>query len=144
MARHGSHENISRANDVKMGSERSFGFVFAAVFAAFGGWQLYLGDTVWAWAPLAGAGVFAMVALALPRLLRPLNIVWFKFGLLLHKIVSPLVLGLMFFVTVTPIALIFKILGKDPLSLRLEPRADSYWIHRDPPGPDPQSMSNQF
>ena len=144
MVRHGSHENISRTNDVKMGSERSFGFIFTAVFAAFGGWQLYLGDTVWAWAPLAGAGVLAIIALALPRLLRPLNIVWLKFGLLLHKIVSPLALGLVFFVTVTPTALIFKLLGKDPLSLGLEPKANSYWIHRDPPGPDPQSMSNQF
>ncbi|HMB48131.1 MAG TPA: SxtJ family membrane protein, partial [Afifellaceae bacterium] len=74
----------------------------------------------------------------------PLNKLWMKFGLLLHNIVNPLVMGLLFFLTITPIALYFRISGKDPLKLRLEPDARSYWIDRDPPGPDPKTMPNVY
>lgn len=144
MAAHGSHEDFSRANEVQMGSERSFGFVFAAVCGGLGGWWTYHGDVERGYPALGLAVAFLLIALLFPALLRPLNVLWFKFGLLLHKIVSPLVLGLLFFIVVTPVALIFKVLGKDPLSLSLAPKAESYWIRRDPPGPEPQSMSNQF
>ncbi len=67
-----------------------------------------------------------------------------KFGLLLHRVVNPLTMGVIFFFTVTPIALMFRILGKDPLRLKLDPEAKSYWIYRDPPGPRPDSMKQQF
>ncbi|MBF0249354.1 MAG: hypothetical protein HQL35_01860 [Alphaproteobacteria bacterium] len=144
MVKQGSHEDFSRASDVRMGSERSFGIVFAVVFGLVGGWQHYNGNVDWGVPVLGVGGAFLLVALAVPALLRPLNVLWFKLGLLLHKVVSPLVLGLLFFVTVTPIALLMKVFGKDPLSLRLDPQADSYWIRRDPPGPAPKSMSKQF
>ena len=65
-------------------------------------------------------------------------------GVLLYTIVNPVVLGLLFYLTVTPIALLMRLLHKDPLRLRREPDATSYWIHRSPPGPTPESMKNQF
>jgi len=144
MAMNYSHEKFSRSNGPHMGSERSFGVVFAVVFAVLGSWWAYQGNVDWGYSFLSVGVVFALIALIIPSVLHPLNVIWFRFGLLLHKIVSPLILGLIFFVTVTPIALVFKVLRKDPLNRRLSPEAKSYWIRRDPPGPDPQSMSNQF
>jgi len=75
--------------------------------------------------------------------LAPLNKWWTKLGLLLYRVVSPIVLGLLFYVTLTPIALVMRLLGKDPLRLRRDPDAASYWIDRSPP-PAPESMKNQF
>lgn len=139
-----THESLSGTSETKMGSERSFGLVFAGVFACLGGWKLYSGAADWGWGALAIAFVFAVLALAAPGVLKGPNLLWFRLGLLLHKIISPLVLGLLFFLTVTPTALVMRLLGKDPLRLRLDPDAKSYWIHRDPPGPEPKSMTQQF
>jgi hypothetical protein len=87
---------------------------------------------------------FLAAALLRPAVLAPLNRVWTRFGLLLHRIVSPVVLGIMFFVVITPMGLIMRALGKDPLRLRLEREARSYWIERRPPGPPPDTLNNQF
>jgi hypothetical protein len=76
--------------------------------------------------------------------LNPLNRLWLKFGLLLYKIVNPIVLGLLFFATIAPIGLIMRLTGKDFLRLKLDREAKSYWIERAPPGPSPQSMRNQY
>ena len=138
-----SFEDFNRDDDVKVGSDRSFGFVFAAFFTIIGLWPLVGGHPMRIWA-LALAVVFVLVSLIYPRLLKPLNIVWFKFGMLLHKIMNPLIMGLLFFVTLTPIALIMKALGKTPISRHFDPDAPSYWIERTPPGPAPDSMKNQF
>ena len=139
-----SHENLARENEVEVGSERGFGIVFAVVFTIVGLWPL-TGESgqVRMWA-LVVAAAFLVAAFVFPAILKPLNLLWFKFGLLLHKIVNPLVMGLLFFSTVTPTALIFKLLGKDPLRLKAQPEADSYWIPRDPPGPERGGMKNQF
>ena len=137
------HEDFAREEEVKVGSERSLGMVFAAVFAIVGLFPLWDGGAVRLWA-LIVAGVFLALALIAPALLGPLNRLWFRFGMLLNRIVSPLVIGLLFFLTVTPMALIMRVAGKDPLRLRFDKAAESYWIPRDPPGPDPQTMRNQF
>ena len=137
------HEDFAREEEVKAGSERSLGIVFAAVFAIVGLFPLWDGGAVRLWA-LIVAGVFLALALIAPALLGPLNRLWFRFGMLLNRIVSPLVIGLLFFLTVTPMALIMRVAGKDPLRLRFDKAAESYWIPRDPPGPDPQTMRNQF
>ena len=144
MVSHNLHEKLFRDLQVKMGSERSFGFVFAIVFFALGVWRVHHSDYELAILFLALAAVFAFFGAVVPRFLRPLNILWFWFGMKLQKIVSPIVLGMLFFTTVTPTALIFKLLGKDLLNMRIEKEIDSYWIHRDPPGPKPESMSKQF
>lgn len=137
------HEDYHRKDDIKVGGEKSFGIVFAVVFTIIGLWPLW-GASAPRWWALIVAGIFLVAGFVAPKLLRPLNLLWFRFGMLLHKIVNPLVMGLVFFVTVTPTGLIFRLLGKDPLRLKLEPDAESYWIKRDPPGPDGPSMSNQF
>jgi hypothetical protein len=79
-----------------------------------------------------------------PSLLSPLNRLWLGLGAILHRIVNPLVMGLMFFAVITPTALILKLIGKDLRRRRFSPGTQSYWIPRQPPGPEPQSMRNQF
>lgn len=138
-----AHERLSADKEVKLGSDRSFGLVFTVVFAVIGAFPLIHGLPPRVWALGIAAG-FLLVSLVRPRSLRPLNLLWFKFGLLLHGIVNPVIMGLLFFVTVTPMALALRLLGKDPLKRRLEPAATSYWIIRQPPGPAPESMKNQF
>ncbi len=137
------HEDFARDDKVEGSSDRSFGFVFAAVFTLIGLWPLMGGGQVRIWA-LGIAAAFAVVVLARPGLLAPLNRLWTRFGLLLHKVVSPLIMGMLFYLTVTPIGLLMRAMGKDPLRLRPDPDAASYWIERDPPGPAPETMKNQF
>jgi predicted membrane metal-binding protein len=137
------HEDFSREEHVKAGSDRGFGFVFAGFFALVSALSWWRGHIGWHWTlPLAAA--FVVVALVYPRLLAPLNKLWLKIGLLLYKVMNPLVLGLLFFVTITPIGFVMRLAGKDFLRLRLDRGAKSYWIERTPPGPPPQSMRNQF
>ena len=90
------------------------------------------------------AGVFLAVTLVAPALLGPLNKLWLRFGLLLHRVVSPLVLGIMFYAVVTPMGWIMRVCGKDNLKVRGRGGEGSYWIRRDPPGPKPDSLNNQF
>jgi hypothetical protein len=90
------------------------------------------------------AALFLLVALVYPRLLNPLNKLWLKLGLLLYKVVNPIVLGLLFYLTIMPIGFIMRAFGKDFLRLKRDSSASSYWIDRTPPGPPPQSMRNQF
>ena len=128
---------------VKSSSDRSFGIVFTVFFAIIALLPLLHGHPLRLWA-LSLAAVFLLLALLLPASLAPLNRLWTKFGMLLHHIVSPLALGILFFLVVTPIALVMRILGKDPLRLRLDRSAKSYWIERTPPGPAADSLKNQF
>ena len=141
------HENLSQRDDIKVGSERSFGIVFAVVFVVIALLPLLAKadqeGIVRIWA-LIVAAFFAISALTMPRILAPLNKLWFRFGLVLHKIVNPLIMGLLFFVTVTPIGLLMRALGKTPLQLGFDDNADSYWISRTPPGPAPETMKRQF
>jgi hypothetical protein len=88
--------------------------------------------------------VFLVLGLAWPRILAPLNRIWTRLGLFLGMIVSPVVLGLMYFVVVTPIGVLMRCLGKDPLRLRRDPGTKSYWIMREPPGPPGETMRDQF
>jgi hypothetical protein len=125
------------------GSDRNFGLVMAAAAAVFGCLPL-LRLAAPHWWLIAVAVTFAAVALAVPRALHPLNYLWFRLGLLLHRVMSPLIIGAVFFLCVTPIGLIMRLFGKDVLSLRRRADLASYWIVRDPPGPEPGTMTNQF
>lgn len=137
------HEHMSHDEVEEIGSDRSFGFVFTAFFAVLGCWPLWDGQPVNPYL-LGVSGVFLVLALVIPKVLHPLNVVWMKFAALLNRIVSPIVLGLLFFVTITPMALALRIMGKDPLHRSFSKEAKSYWIERKPPGPPPESMRNQF
>ena len=137
-----THEHI-RHYDVERGSDRNFGITFAVVCALLAAPALWQGrDSAWIWGPLAA--LFAVVALARPQLLRPLNQLWFRFGMLLNKVVAPVVMLVIFLVSVTPTGLILRAMGKDPLRLKRDAAARTYWIERTPRGPTPESMRRQF
>ena len=139
----GAHEFQAREEVDKVSSERSFGLIFAGFFALLGALSLYSGAERWHyWFPLAG--VFAVLAYAAPRLLAPLNRLWAKVGLLLHMVISPVILGILFYVCVTPIGMLMRMSGRDPLRRKFEPAAKTYWITREPPGPAPETFNNQF
>jgi hypothetical protein len=138
-----SHENFTRQDDIRIGSERSFGIVMAVALifvAAFNWWH---DGHVWIWF-CGAAGLFLTAAFVVPAALKPLNWLWFKFGLLLHAVINPVVMGLLFYGAVLPTGLIMRALRKDLLRLRREPDSDSYWIVRNPPGPKPETMKDQF
>lgn len=135
--------NRAPSDEPQGSSNRSFGLVFTVVFALVAGWPLLHDAPPRLWAA-AVAAAFLVIALAAPSLLTPLNRLWTQFGLLLHRIMSPLVMSILFFIGVTPIALLMRLTGKDPLNLRFDPTAKSYWIERDPPGPAPETMKHQF
>jgi saxitoxin biosynthesis operon SxtJ-like protein len=138
-----THEDFSRQDEIKPSSERSFGLVVAIFFLIVTFWPVIRAEPVRWWA-LGMAAVFAAVALLWAPALTPLNKAWTKFGVLLYRVVSPAVMAILFYVTVTPIALLMRLLGKDPLRLRRDRNAKSYWIDRIPPGPAPESMKNQY
>ena len=130
-------------DDGEGSSDRSFGFVFAVVFGLIGLYNAWHAGKAWPWLALVAAG-FLAVALLRPVLLARLNKLWMKFGLLLAMIVNPIVLGILYFLVFTPMALLARLVGKDFLKLKREPQAKSYWIVRDPPGPEAVSMKDQF
>jgi len=139
---HTFHENF-RQEEVVAGSDRGFGLVLTVVFALIGAFKLWHGHAVGVvWCAVALA--FLVLAVARPKMLAPLNHLWLKLGLLLYKIVNPLVMALMFYLVILPIGLLMRLFRKDHLSLKYDPRASSYWIERRPPGPAPDTLRNQF
>ncbi len=139
----GSHEFQQRTEVAKASSDRNFGLVFAAFFGLLGALGLWHGSGRWPiWFGLAV--VMLILALAAPRVLAPLNWVWMMFGLLLHAVISPIMLGVMFYGCITPIGYLMRLSGKDPLQLTREPDAESYWIRRIPPGPNAESFKDQY
>jgi hypothetical protein len=117
--------------------------VFATVFLLVAAWPLLSGGAWRQWA-LVVAGLFAAVAWTVPALLAPLNRLWMGLGVLLHRLVSPVILVFIFFVVITPLGLLMRALGKNPLRLRLDRQVTSYWIARKPPGPKPETFIDQF
>lgn len=139
-----SHEIFDRPDDVVMGSDRSFGIVFGCFFLILAGLKFWAHPNNWVYVWLAASVLTFAIAFMAPHVLRPFNTIWFRFGLLLHKIVSPLIMGLLFYLVVTPIGWIMRARGKRPLNLAFDPAATSYWIDRKPPGPEPGTFQNQF
>jgi len=141
------HTEINLQQPAKIGSERAFGLVFAVVFLLIALWPLFERASAHgsprAWA-IGVAAAFALCAWLAPRVLAPLNRLWFRFGELLHRIVSPIALGVIFFGVITPYALVMRIFGRDALLLRKRSARPSYWVRREPPGPPPGSFDNQF
>jgi hypothetical protein len=138
------HESYERRHETPAGSsDRNFGIVFCVVFSIIGVLPLFFGGGPRVWS-LVVAAAFLAVALLRPAVLAPLNRLWMRFGDLLHRIVSPLVLGFMFFGVITPMGLLRRALGGDPLRLRFDRQARSYWVDRVPPGPPPDTLKNQF
>ena len=126
-----------------MPTNRSFGIVFSIVFFLLGIFPLALNESVY-FVPLFTSVSLLFLTFTLPRILTPFNYIWFRFGMLLHAIVSPIALGILFYGVVTPTGLLMRLFGKKPLALDFDRDAPSYWIQRSPPGPTPESMTNQF
>jgi hypothetical protein len=137
------HENLDRIEEIKVSSNRSFGMVFTLVFLVVGIWQISAGKSL-GWYFFASAILFFIVTITFPSVLGPFNRVWFKFGLLLGQAVNPVILGLIFFLVVTPTGIVRRLLGKDSLHLKPKTNLKSYWIDRNPRGPKLGSMTKQF
>jgi hypothetical protein len=137
------HEDLTRDQQVEGSTNRSFGLVFTCVFLIIAVWPVFTGHSLRWWA--GGVAVaFATVSLAKPEVLTPLNALWTKLGIFLGKIVAPIAMGVLFYAVITPLAVVMRISGKDPLKLERDATAESYWVSREPPGPPPDSMTNQF
>jgi Saxitoxin biosynthesis operon protein SxtJ len=124
-------------------SDRTFGLVFAGFFCLIALWPAVSGRQLRWWA-FALAVIFLAATFLAPRLLTPLNRIWFRLGLVLHHVVNPVVMALVYYSAVVPMGLLMRARGKDLLRLKRDPALESYWIVRDPPGPPPGSMSRQF
>lgn len=138
-----AHESFSREEEVQTPSERSFGFVFATVFLIVALFPL-LGGGEPRWWAIAVSAAFLAAALLVPAVLAPLNRLWFKFGMLLHRVVSPLILGFLFYLVVLPVGLLLRLFGKRVVERGFDRSARSYWIERTPAGPAPDTLRNQF
>ena len=125
--------------DVKIGSNRSFGIVFFLVFLLISIYPLINNDSIRIWS-LVVSLIFLFLGIINSNLLLPLNRLWFKFGIFLGKIISPIIMGIIFFLVVTPIGLIMRLIGKDVLNLKYSDYR-SYWIEKNGPK---SKMKNQF
>lgn len=123
-----------------------FGGLFVVVFALLASWAAWRGATPWATGFAAASSLFLLLTLTAPRRLTPLNRAWMALGHLLGRIISPIVLGLMFYGLITPVALVQRLRGRDALRLRAfrDPKLASHWVRRDPVGPAPESFRRQY
>ena len=137
----GSHETF-RAYEASGPSNRSFGFTFAGLFAVLCGVSSWRSGSINVWL-LGAAAVFLIVTLTAPGLLGPLNRVWSGIGRILHAVVSPIILAILFYGVITPIGVLARLLGHDPLRRRIDRGAPSYWVERKP-GATKNSMRKQF
>lgn len=135
-----SHENYDRAEKIKISSEKNFGLTLGIIFSAIGLLPMFAGHSVRIWA-LALSIAFIGPALLKPELLKWPNLYWAKLGLLLNKIVSPVILFILFFFVFFPIGLLLKIFKKDVLSLKIDKTKKSYWIKSET---TPTNMVDQF
>jgi hypothetical protein len=135
--------NEAPDSDAERSSNRRFGLTFAGVGLTIGAAKLWWGEDTW-WIWLAGGGVLIALAVTSTQVLAPLNRSWARLSIVLHKILSPVIMLVIFVTTVIPIGLAMRALRKDPLRLRRDIEAATYWIDRKPSGPTPATMKNQF
>jgi len=137
------HENLGSRIQADGSSNRAFGLVFTAFFLIIAFLPLWHGAFVRYWALLV-SGLLLVISFVAPNILSPLNLFWTEFGLLLGRILSPLSLGVLFYGIVSVSGVLMRLFGKDPLRLKFDRKASTYWIERKPPGPAPQSLDKQF
>jgi len=137
-----SHEPLQMYRKVRPSTDRRSGLVIGAVLAVVAPLPLWRGGEVRWWA-VGIAAALAAVALLRPALLGPLNRGWFALGNALQKVVSPVLMAILYFGAVTPVGLLMRLFGKTALRLKYTDAA-TYWIPREPPGPKAGTMSKQF
>ena len=126
----------------KMLSNRSFGLIFSAIFMVFSIYPVLFGNGLRIWTLIISL-LFFSAAVLVPSILTPLNKLWVKFGLFMHSIINPILMGLVFFLTVLPTGIIIKCLGKDPMNRKFDNNSKSYWIDRKEKI-SKESFDNQF
>ncbi len=134
---------MRQATRISLPSDRSFGLTFAVILALAGLWLSWKASP-YAPAAFVAAALFLVPALLSPGILHPLNVAWGRVGQLLNRIVSPVVMGVIFFGLVTPLAIVMRWSGRDVLRRRFDDASESYWQARDPPGPDGSGFPRQF
>jgi hypothetical protein len=137
------HEDFRREHEVPQTSERKFGIVIGCIASAVALLPLIKEQEPRWWLMVVGLAILSISCIR-PALLVPLNRAWTALGRILHKIVSPLVCGILFFAVITPFGLLFRMLGKDPLHLTRSADQETYWMPRERHEPNPQGMKNQF
>ena len=120
---------MSGKSKIKISSNRNFGLVFFAIFLGLGLWPLLNDDSINFWLVIISL-IFLILGLLNSKLLTPLNIIWFKFGMLLGSFFAPIAMGVVFFLVITPIGLFMRTLGKDVLGRKYDTKKKSYWILR--------------
>ena len=137
------HEYLVPDDGVVLSSDRTFGLVFGAVWIVVGLAPLIHSGKIRFWALALAALCLAAATLA-PATLHYFNLAWAKLAIVLHHIVSPVALALLFFLAFTTTGTLLRLFGKDLLRVRPQPESDTYWIPRQPPGPSPETMIHQF
>ena len=115
---------------IKISSNRNFGLVFFVVFLIVSLWPVINNEPIRVWSVIISL-IFLVLGLINSKMLTPLNKLWFKFGMILGNIVAPIVMGILFFLVVTPIGLILRIIGKDILNKKYDKEKETYWIKRE-------------
>ena len=138
-----AHERLQAEEQLKTPSNRNFGFTIGIAFLIIGALPLlrHAGVRWWAWTV---AVLFGTLAWLWPQSLTTLNRWWLMLGLLLGRVVSPIAMAILFFLVITPIGLLMRVFGKASMRVQFDPKMSSYWVPRDPPGPPPDSLNNQF
>ena len=130
---------LSKSN-IKISSNRNFGLVFFFIFLVVSIWPLTHNESPRIWSAIISLA-FLILVLTRSKLLTPLNRLWAKFGIILGSIIAPIVMGVVFFLVITPIGLVMKIIGKDLLSIKYDKKKETYWVKRDKPT---STMKQQF
>jgi hypothetical protein len=138
-----THEDFNKEAFVRMASDRVFGLVLCLGFAILALFPRLHGKPVIAWPLIVSAG-FLIFALLKPSILHPLNLLWTRLGVLISKVTTPLVTGLIFVLVFIPAGFLARAFGKIPLRLKGDPDVETYWVSKQPPGPPAESMRNQF
>ena len=129
-----------KQKEIKTASNKSFGIVFFVIFIIIALWPLLKDENIRVWSIIVSI-IFLTLGLLNSKILTPLNQLWIRFGILLGKIVSPIVMGIIYFGVVTPIGLIMRIFGKDILNLKIDKNKKTYWLAKDK---IKSKMKNQF
>ncbi len=133
----------AESNQPKPLDNRIFGLIFSGIFCVIALFPLLFAGELRQWA-LIVAAAWAVPALVYPAILAPLNRLWAKFGQVMHSVINPILMGLIFFLTVLPTGLILRLLGKDPMRRKFDTQAASYWILREDKSVTKESFDNQF
>ena len=129
--------------ELQLPGNTTFGWVFAAGFTTLTAYAYWEGWSTVTWVAAIITILFAIATLLSPKLLAPLNRLWYGLGMLLGKIISPIVLGIIFFLLITPVSLVTRLFGRDELKMKKR-SVESYWTDRSPPGPPSDSFKNQY